>query len=401
MKTLSQVMQLVEPPGQVTTLKGIAPLLDVNPQYVSLRRVLQNGSCCRTIVLSPLTVSWQNLALLPENIDVDFEVWGIHAYTYSKHLYKGTDRNKVLACLKDYLRNGPDIAGICEFWVRDERGALVAELADYYPFNLQGPINTDPNYPMPTVSVPIVGGNVPIHPVFDGGLLLLSRHPIIESHQHIYIACMGEDCLAFKGILHARIEISAQGQQIDVFLTHMQSCPTEIDVPTRGPGCGCWEKLTTSQLDSVWRFIHDHSSPDRPALLMGDLNQNALDPARYHSLIQTLPGATDLWLITGDGTTGITTDAASSFDAASEPRSPYDSSRHINGSRIDYLFSWGWTNDTKVSPLYFDTRLLALQSEYGRDLSDHYGLLTNLKCVRELEPCYEEHIPAQPTPGSG
>jgi endonuclease/exonuclease/phosphatase family metal-dependent hydrolase len=61
----------------------------------------------------------------------------------------------------------------------------------------------------------------------NSGLLILSRFPILSSHTHEYRAKSGvftADGHAAKGILHARIQIGAEGHQtIDVFTTHTQS----------------------------------------------------------------------------------------------------------------------------------------------------------------------------------
>ena len=532
MKTLRQVMQSIEPIGKVKTLREVESLLDVKkpaPLYnpTSLRYVLEAGSKYRRIVYQPLTFMWQNIALFPYQFTIEAEATfgGIHIPDWlleysgkeeSKtfNLYKGTNRDAVLRRLKQFLSdpNGiPDVVGLCEFWVPNERDQFINELANYYPYHLQGPKTSNPeNYSFqfeidwvddPTIS-----------PYGDGGLLLLSRYPIVASDdQHIYYPCEGEDCLTTKGILYARIEVPGHPMQYDIFITHMQSCPVEEKkVKGRGSTEGvtfdpfnpssvasykdrlCDNKLRVQQNSILRDFIKAHCSPDRPALLMGDLNQNSRNQNSsgqleiYNNLMKFLDDPRDLWVETNgeeiDNAKGITSDSASSFKPGSSPLSPDDQNRHKDGSRYDYFFSWpGHSNinffgsRSNLFPVYFTkgTGILQLQIEPnpfdpsygpittplpdqcksisdelksleaslpppreqwspedgpyqkpnpndpeikkrielenkiaqkrrdlircvwgvkgtppGRDLSDHYGLLMHLKCVREYEdPC--------------
>jgi endonuclease/exonuclease/phosphatase family metal-dependent hydrolase len=411
MKTLQRVRQLIENvnPDQVNTIRKLAELLNIKipkakpPDYyyrplISLRNVLEEGSKYRHIVLKKLEIAWQNVALFPESINLDM----IDIDIYKKRLYKGTNRFNVLMHLKDLCgSNGPDIVGLCEFWEPRERNEFIKEISEYYPYSLQGPSTTDPNLRFTEVEIP--GPNIKVEGPFDGGLLLLSRHPIVVSHQHIYNPCSGEDCFSTKGIFHARIEVPGYPTQIDIFITHMQSCPTEISntMASRGPGNNCEEKLKNHQNPELSEFIKNNCSPDRPAVLMGDLNQNARVSNDYNMLISYLSSPKDLWVEMGenrypDSPEGITSDSVSSFKADSEPRGVKDPSRHKDGSRYDYFFSWPgnsidhntdfWGNKSRFSPLYDRTELLQLQSEPGRDLSDHYGLMTTIKGIGEFEP---------------
>jgi endonuclease/exonuclease/phosphatase family metal-dependent hydrolase len=525
MKTLRQVMQSIEPNGQVKTVREIESLLDITyPPLkinISLRQVLEAGSKYRRIVYQPLTFMWQNIALFPSQFTMGAEATfgGIHIPDWlleyfgkeeSKtfNLYKGTARLKVPERLKQFLSdpNGiPDVVGLCEFWVPNERDQFINELANYYPYHLQGPKTSNPEnysfeYDVEYIDDPTIS------PYGDGGLLLLSRYPIVASAQDIYNPCEGEDCLTTKGILYARIEVPGHPMQYDIFITHMQSCPVEEKkVKGRGSTEGvtlepfnpgsissykdrlCDNKLRVQQNSILRDFIKAHCSPDRPALLMGDLNQNSRGQVGiYNNLKEFLYNPRDLWVETTgekiDSANGITSesDSVSSFKPGSSPLSPDDQHRHKDGSRYDYFFSWpgGHSNinffgsRSNLFPVYF-TRgtgipgILQLQIEPnpfepsywpittplpdqcksirdeieslskslthipewkpgdptkpnpddakkrlelenkiaqkqkdlvrcvwgvqgttppGRDLSDHYGLIMHLKCVREYEP---------------
>lgn len=102
--------------------------------------------------------------------------------------------------------------------------------------------------------------------VIGGGLLLLSRFPLEgEPHAHAYTAAsrvltsgFKADGLAAKGVLHARLLIrAAPPLVVDCFLTHLESISAEA---------------RAVQLQELADFIAEHANPNRPLILMGDLN---------------------------------------------------------------------------------------------------------------------------------
>lgn len=369
MSSLREALQKVEPAGAVNSIRELADLMknypgNFNPD-VWLSQLLQSVSLEKRIVLTPLTFFWQNTALFPSKITAG----SVPLYT----LYKGAEREKVLPSLIQHLRSEqPDVVGFCEVWVGSEKQRLRNELADIYPYSHQGPWEDVPR---------------PLEfEYFDGGLLLLSKYPIVNSHQTIYRQCAGEDCLTNKGALHARIAVPGHPVEYDVFITHMQSCPPEVPIiPGVGSG-SCEERLEISQVNHLSSFIQAYSSPECVALLMGDLNINGQDQLKSNALFQRLKNPTDLWKFAGaadDSSAGITNDSHGSFqsDRSNSPSS--NPNRNLEGGRLDYLYS-GHLN-RRFFPLYENTKVVNnLQSSPGRDLSDHYGLKTHLKCIREI-----------------
>lgn len=59
--------------------------------------------------------------------------------------------------------------------------------------------------------------------VGDGGLLILSRFPIIESEFYGFkTPALLSDSLAYKGVLYAKIDVGAEdGSTLQVFSTHV------------------------------------------------------------------------------------------------------------------------------------------------------------------------------------
>ncbi len=163
----------------------------------------------------------------------------------------------------------------------------------------------------------------------NGGCLILTRLPIVESNSVIYEHFstpkeygLGADGFAAKGVIHARIARSAEDADaentIDVFVTHMEARSTaerELQYPELGA------------------FIKKVSDPDRPMLLLGDLNTRGnpeyrKDPAsRYARLMKPLAESrasgsiTDVWPeLRGDEVGGTNEQESSSI-----------------GNRIDYI----------------------------------------------------------------
>lgn len=320
-----------------------------------------------------ITLFQQNMALLPPQ-----------ELPNGENLYRGHQRRKALSRLTAFLKEyRPDVVGLNEMWVPDERQAFHRELRADYPHALEGP------------------GRAGVYSL-DSGLMLLSRMPFVAHRETVYPDCLGEDCLTQKGVLHARI-VADDGQQssIDIFLTHLQNPSPLLASPDIGAGSTGLEKVQF-QLDHLQAFIVSTRDGRGPALLMGDLNTDGGDRGRYEDMLDRLGRPDDLWSLAGDGglqdgpnglaavvsAGGITRDAYGTFTLTDEALSRRRSiksagavtggglvgetpARHRQGERLDYFLGypgreWGLS--------YGRTRVVCLESSPGRDVSDHYGL---------------------------
>lgn len=125
------------------------------------------------------------------------------------------------------------------------------------------------------------------HGFIDGGLVILSRFPIMHSAFRPFPRGIHSDMLADKGVLYANIHLS-NNLEIDLFTTHLQAS-------YRHPSSERELKIRKAQLDIIHGFINEHSSHDtsgnRVTVLCGDLNINATSPeddCRYlHSLFES------------------------------------------------------------------------------------------------------------------
>lgn len=112
--------------------------------------------------------------------------------------------------------------------------------------------------------------------LIDGGLLILSRFPIVERAQHAYSCGAGSDGVCSKGVLYARIQLSPDlSDSIHVFTTHTQSGDNEP-----------YYSLRAAQLRELTTFVKHVVSKDEgvPVLVTGDLNMDARHDLKHDSL---------------------------------------------------------------------------------------------------------------------
>ncbi|CAO3694503.1 unnamed protein product [Rhizopus stolonifer] len=111
----------------------------------------------------------------------------------------------------------------------------------------------------------------------DGGLLLLSRFPIRESHRIEYPRGQHADWLSVKGALHALIELNPD-RQMHVYTTHTQA---SYDLDNVINPDDTATRLT--QFALLRSFVQETTDKDQhPILIAGDLN---VDAAVHHGSI--------------------------------------------------------------------------------------------------------------------
>ncbi|KAG1344551.1 hypothetical protein G6F62_004443 [Rhizopus arrhizus] len=113
----------------------------------------------------------------------------------------------------------------------------------------------------------------------DGGLLLLSRFPIITSDRLEFPRGVHSDWLSFKGALHALVQLNNQS------LVHLYTTHTQASYDNGGTFNLEDTKVRLSQFAAVHKFIAETAKEDRyPIVLMGDLN---VDAAVHNASIDT------------------------------------------------------------------------------------------------------------------
>ena len=184
----------------------------------------------------------------------------------------------------------------------------------------------------------VVGDGGPL--LDNGGVDIVTRLPVLEEHTMEYSEASGSDRLGDKGAVHARV-LATSGQPIDIFATHLQA--------------GDKADIRAHQVGELRDFIRQHSDPDVPFLVLGDMNLKT--PAEQSNAIRTLrearPGVRDAWQWRGSG------------ECVTKPDS---------GRCLDFIYVG---NVSGERPLVLD-RIAVRKFEDAvprrRYLSDHFGL---------------------------
>lgn len=107
----------------------------------------------------------------------------------------------------------------------------------------------------------------------DGGLLILSKFPIVETDSMTFIQGVQSDALASKGAVYARIQLEEDRPTscINVFVTHTQASYTSSNATLAAKS----EKVRMEQIRQLAEFISQKlKTRSGPGVLLGDLNVN-------------------------------------------------------------------------------------------------------------------------------
>lgn len=116
------------------------------------------------------------------------------------------------------------------------------------------------------------------------GLYILSDYPVVEVGRQPFRSreCAGFDCLANKGIMHARVMIPGVPAAVDVFNTHLNSRGSSGVSTSRSL------KAHRLQVNEIRRFIEHRWDRQNPLLFGGDFNmRNA--PSRFEHFAEKTP----------------------------------------------------------------------------------------------------------------
>ena len=229
--------------------------------------------------------------------------------------------------------------------------------------------------------------------MMGGGLLLLSRHPIVAHAQTLYRHCSGDDCLTNKGVLHARIRRTGHPCAVDVFLTHTQAAHPTVGGTTAGA-----REAVRAQIRHLAAFIRGSRDVVSPAILFGDFNVDYFAHRDlYDYLVAELGGPVDLAPVTATGGrarpmgTSESDDGVVSSFQGDHPARPVEDPSRFGGTieRLDYLFAFSgllYAHHPATSAVVVE------QWSPGRDISDHYGIQAFIDTTSQVFPA-EREIP--------
>ncbi|KAJ1970607.1 hypothetical protein H4R35_005767 [Dimargaris xerosporica] len=107
----------------------------------------------------------------------------------------------------------------------------------------------------------------------DGGLLTLSRYPIVASDSIQFPRGKFSDWLCAKGAIYTKVQLPVSGTHLHLFTTHTQASYERV-LTLRDPTA----KIRLKQFQMVHRFILKKTldrAPGEPIILQGDLNVDA------------------------------------------------------------------------------------------------------------------------------
>ncbi|WP_255550648.1 sphingomyelin phosphodiesterase [Moritella sp. 28] len=113
--------------------------------------------------------------------------------------------------------------------------------------------------------------------VYDGGVTIVSRYPIVNEGQYVYPDCSGTDCFADKGVNYA--EVIKNGQAYHVLATHTASFDTDTA-----------REYRQRQFRQMRNFAQAQNIPATDTVVYGgDFNVNKLKfPTDYHQMFVNL-----------------------------------------------------------------------------------------------------------------
>ena len=198
----------------------------------------------------------------------------------------------------------------------------------------------------------------------DGGVIIVSRHPIVKQAQIEFKDCDGSDCLAEKGVVYVKVnkKIGGKNNYFHVFGTHLQT--------------GGAPHVQNKQLNQMRKFIDSRKiSKSEGVLIAGDMNIDMYNKGRFNTMLNKLNAG----YFTGSQIRGhkpagkdITHDG------------PINDLGDGSVSYLDYvLYSKGHRKPTSAS--FAETRVPRALMEWKEfehekamwDLSDHYAVYGN------------------------
>lgn len=205
----------------------------------------------------------------------------------------------------------------------------------------------------------------------NGGTLIATRYPILESNDFVYTRFstpeeygISADGYSAKGVIHARVQLSG-GQLLDIFNTHLEAREPEF---------------RPSQYGELADFIAEYGDVAVPALLVGDMNTNGVqaerdDPDSGYALFlselqRARPGTTivDLWPALHPEALGGTSEQESTE----------------TGKRIDYIIALQpAANAGALMPIAIEIQAYA--DEQVTYLSDHNAVIARMK-IADSQP---------------
>ena len=227
--------------------------------------------------------------------------------------------------------------------------------------------------------------------LMDAMLLILSRHPLVSTHEHTFTKAIGVDAYATKGVLHARAWLHGEENcAVDLFATHLQAGGGEEGAVVR-----------SLQTREVAAFVDaQRGSVIPPAVVAGDFNingrtsdGNGTTGARYAEMMRDLSlkkgGGGALEVVFPRNAIRHSNSETRVLPVTSPVRTEEGGSKLVGqnntrGTCLDYVF-FGAGGGREVQGVLGSGRVNPLFTSSGSPfvtVSDHYAVEFNLTCNR-------------------
>jgi len=206
--------------------------------------------------------------------------------------------------------------------------------------------------------------------IFGGGLMIMSKYPIVDTQEITFDKGSHSDKFVTKGVLYAKIKVDSS--YIHVFNTHLQaSYGYEFDFSSNP-----YSNIRKKQLKKFAEFVQRVTAKDSyPILLAGDFNVNARagpedgsDSKEYTEMLEILQHASykiiDLLKEHNDGK-HPTTYAGNGVLHGEKPR--------IGGQRLDFILQL--EREAVLEYKFSEGKVVTFQAtgEVFTHISDHYA----------------------------
>ena len=235
---------------------------------------------CAVLLMAATTASaTEKLTLRVLSYNVNDLPWPLRKKSKAQMKFIGRDLARRRA-----EGTAPDIVLLQEAFTN--RAKKLVKKADY-PYVKKGPGRRKSGGDLARVrgqqKIQMVAGNrgADTKAYVGSGLYILSRYPIIDTKYQMFgHKCSGNDCLANKAVLLARIKLPGVAKPLDIVTSHMDANKKkEASKKKRF-------KAHKRQTKIVKAFL-DKFNGRRAAIFAGDLNvKNA---KRYNNFIETIP----------------------------------------------------------------------------------------------------------------
>lgn len=284
------------------------------------------------------------------------KVLSYNTFLMSKNLYPnwGQDHRAQAIAAADFF-HGKDVVVLQEAFDNSSSDALKSQAAAEYP-------HQTPVMGRSRSGWDATGGAYSAVTPEDGGVMLLSKWPILRKEQYVYKDACGADSLSNKGFVYAVLDVN--GTKVHVVGTHTQSTDS---------GCKTGEAAAdrAKQLKEIDAFLDAKNIPaDEEVMVAGDLNVDSHSD-EYNALLSNGDLAPADSRIGHPYSFDTQENSIAKYRYPNDPREDLDYVLHRNG----HARPAGWQNEVVKEESAPWT-----VSSWGKDytytnLSDHYPLI--------------------------